>query len=81
MSDTALANAGFPAEPEAAPPEIPKALESQLADGGRLIVPVGGNDFQRLVLITREGDNFSRKNLLPVRFVPMVPGEKPAVGK
>lgn len=59
----------------AAPPEIPQALISQLADGGRLIAPVGGNDFQHLVLITRDGDKFSRKNLLPVRFVPMVPGK------
>lgn len=59
----------------AAPPEIPQALISQLADGGRLIAPVGGNDFQYLVLITRDSDKISRKKLLPVRFVPMVPGK------
>lgn len=62
----------------AAPPEIPQALISQLADGGRLIAPVGGSDFQQLVLITRDGDRFSKQNLLPVRFVPMVPGRAEA---
>jgi len=62
----------------AAPPEIPQALISQLADGGRLIAPVGGSDFQQLVLITRDGDRFFKQNLLPVRFVPMVPGKAEA---
>lgn len=59
----------------AAPPEIPQALVWQLADRGRLIAPVGGKDFQQLVLITRDGDKFSKERLLPVRFVPMVPSK------
>jgi protein-L-isoaspartate(D-aspartate) O-methyltransferase len=69
--------------PEAAPfdgilvtavaPEIPPQLLSQLAVGGRLVIPVGhprGN--QELVLITRlSSSEISSKDILPVRFVPM----------
>jgi protein-L-isoaspartate(D-aspartate) O-methyltransferase len=55
----------------AAPPDIPKALQGQLTVGGRMIVPVG-DAFQELVLIVREKRKFRKKNLLPVRFVPLV---------
>ena len=54
----------------AAPPEIPEPLLQQLAEGGRLIAPVGV-DFQQLVLIQKKEGRFTRENLLPVRFVPM----------
>ena len=54
----------------AAPPEIPEPLLQQLAEGGRLIAPVGV-DFQQLVLIRKKEGRFTRENLLPVRFVPM----------
>jgi protein-L-isoaspartate(D-aspartate) O-methyltransferase len=57
----------------AAPEEVPEALLEQLVDGGRLVLPVGGAE-QKLVLITRHGDHFSRKSLEPVRFVPFLPG-------
>ena len=54
----------------AAPPVIPQPLLEQLAPGGRLVAPVG--DFnQDLVLITRSVDGFDRREILPVRFVPM----------
>ena len=54
----------------AAPPAIPPPLLEQLAPGGRLVAPVG--DFsQELVLITRSADGLERREILPVRFVPM----------
>lgn len=55
----------------AAPDHVPKALISQLAPGGRMIVPVGTYN-QTLKLITKDKKgNIFRKNLLPVVFVPM----------
>ena len=58
----------------AAPEEIPEALLAQLAMGGRLIIPVGGQGTQELVLITRTVDGFLREFLESVSFVPMLPG-------
>ena len=54
----------------AAPASIPQPLLDQLAPGGRLVIPVGQN-YQNLVLITRTADGFERRNVTPVRFVPM----------
>lgn len=50
---------------------VPPALEAQLADGGRLIAPVGTDD-QRLELIRRHGESLQSTMLEPVRFVPLV---------
>lgn len=55
----------------AAPPEIPDELLKQLAAGGRMIVPVG-SFLQELRLITRTPGGFEERNLLSVRFVPMI---------
>lgn len=57
----------------AAPENVPDSLLQQLADGGRLVMPVGTEE-QKLVLITRHGDHFTRKTLESVRFVPFLPG-------
>jgi protein-L-isoaspartate(D-aspartate) O-methyltransferase len=55
----------------AAPGIIPKALKDQLRVGGRMIVPVGLED-QQLVLIRRDETSFLETPLLPVRFVPLI---------
>jgi len=54
----------------AAAPRIPEPLRRQLKDRGRLVLPVG-DALQELIVITRRGDQFEQKSLLPVRFVPM----------
>lgn len=59
----------------AAPPDVPSALLEQLKIGGRMIIPVG-EFFQELLLITRTPQGFDRRQLIPVRFVPLVPGRK-----
>ena len=55
----------------AAPPEIPSALVDQLAVGGRMVLPVG-IDSQEIVVITRTAEGVREERTLPVRFVPMV---------
>jgi protein-L-isoaspartate(D-aspartate) O-methyltransferase len=59
----------------AAPPEVPKALLDQLAMGGRLVVPVG-TDEQELEVHRRTAEGIRVKKVLPVTFVPMVPGRQ-----
>ncbi len=54
----------------AAPETIPQKLLDQLADGGKMIIPVGKYN-QNLKKITRKGDEFIEEHILPVRFVPM----------
>lgn len=71
---------GYRGWPEAAPfdaiivtaaaPRVPEPLRDQLRDGGRLVLPVG-DEWQELVVITRRGDEYEEKKVLPVRFVPM----------
>jgi len=53
-------------------PEVPKMLLEQLADGGRLIIPVGDRRTQELRLIRRAGDVFESNLLGSARFVPLV---------
>jgi protein-L-isoaspartate(D-aspartate) O-methyltransferase len=53
--------------------ELPETLEHQLADGGRLVAPVGAKE-QHLTLVERAGDRFIRRRLEAVQFVPLVRG-------
>ncbi len=55
----------------AAAEHIPPPLIEQLKDGGRMMIPVGSPfGAQRLVLITKKGDEIQTENMIPVRFVP-----------
>ena len=54
--------------------EAPHALEEQLAEGGRMVAPVGTKDQQHLILTERAGDRVSRHQLEAVQFVPLVRG-------
>ncbi|VAX12805.1 Protein-L-isoaspartate O-methyltransferase [hydrothermal vent metagenome] len=56
----------------AAPEQVPKELLAQLAEGGRLVIPSGRADAQRLRLIIRCGDSFSETLLDRVSFVPLI---------
>ena len=68
--------------PEAAPfdrilvtagaPAVPETLLSQLADGGRLVIPVGPPGIQRLTLIDREGNRFQTHEGEACTFVPLI---------
>jgi protein-L-isoaspartate(D-aspartate) O-methyltransferase len=59
----------------AAADEIPEALLEQLADGGRLVIPVDGGQGQRLCLIQRNGNVFEQQTVEAVSFVPFCQGE------
>jgi protein-L-isoaspartate(D-aspartate) O-methyltransferase len=61
----------------AAAPHVPPALVAQLKPGGRMVIPVGGSgDIQFLkVLVKRDDGGYDERKVLPVRFVPLVPGK------
>lgn len=54
-----------------APDKIPSDLVTQMKDGGRMIIPVGGGIGQELILLRKRGDEIKKESVLPVRFVPM----------
>ncbi len=59
----------------AAAPDVPRPLLDQLAEGGRLVLPIGesqGANEQTLVRVTRRGSEFVRENAGSCRFVPLV---------
>ncbi|HEX2392267.1 MAG TPA: protein-L-isoaspartate(D-aspartate) O-methyltransferase [Solirubrobacterales bacterium] len=56
----------------ASAPEPPAALVDQLADGGRLVVPVASEEYDELVLLRRHGERLARRALGPCRFVPLI---------
>ena len=59
----------------AAPDEVPEKLLQQLAPGGRLIIPVGPQGIQDLVMITKCNDHYEQVSLGAVTFVPLVKGQ------
>jgi len=53
-------------------PTIPDPLRRQLADGGRLVIPVGDLDVQTIVICTRTGDQFRQEEIVGFKFVPLI---------
>jgi protein-L-isoaspartate(D-aspartate) O-methyltransferase len=56
----------------AASPEIPAPLVEQLADGGRMVIPLGDRDAQTLTVVERQGQDVRSRTIADVRFVPLV---------
>jgi protein-L-isoaspartate(D-aspartate) O-methyltransferase len=56
----------------AAAPSVPQPLVVQLADGGRLVAPVGRAGFQDLVCVRKKGQRTTTQHLAPVAFVPLI---------
>ncbi|HVO53959.1 MAG TPA: protein-L-isoaspartate(D-aspartate) O-methyltransferase [Solirubrobacterales bacterium] len=56
----------------AAAPSPPPALVGQLADGGRLVVPIAAEEVEMLTLLRRRGDRLEATDLGPCRFVPLI---------
>lgn len=85
---TIIAGDGMEGLPERAPFEailvpassgrVPETLKRQLAIGGRLVIPLGGEEVQELTRLTRRGeDDWESESITPVRFVPLLPGTVP----
>jgi protein-L-isoaspartate(D-aspartate) O-methyltransferase len=55
-----------------APTSIPKPLETQLAEGGRMVIPVGETNHQRLLMLLKQDGKIKKEKIVNVRFVPMV---------
>ena len=84
---TVLAGDGMAGAPDFAPFDriivtaaaeaVPEALGAQLAEGGKLILPIGArHDAQYIVKLTKQpGGGLTRENLIAVRFVPLLPGQ------
>jgi protein-L-isoaspartate(D-aspartate) O-methyltransferase len=53
-------------------PVVPEKLKLQLADGGRMLIPSGGRDYQNLLCVDRIGDGFRETDLGECRFVPLL---------
>jgi protein-L-isoaspartate(D-aspartate) O-methyltransferase len=53
-------------------PEVPQMLTSQLADGGRLVIPVGPRYTQTLYKVTRKGNRFMEEDITGCVFVPLL---------
>ena len=56
----------------AAAPAVPEPLRAQLAEGGRLILPVGDTENQELLYFERHGTTFETRTLEACRFVPLI---------
>lgn len=53
-------------------PEIPDPLLKQLADGGRLVIPIGDLDMQQMNIVVRHGDEYDIKEVFGFKFVPLI---------
>lgn len=53
-------------------PDVPQPLKDQLADGGRLVIPVGDREVQKLIVIRRAGNEFTQQEISGFKFVPLV---------
>jgi protein-L-isoaspartate(D-aspartate) O-methyltransferase len=53
-------------------PDVPPPLLAQLAEGGKLVIPVGDLDMQSLIVCTRRGERFDRKEIHGFKFVPLI---------
>ena len=62
----------------AAAEHVPEAIIEQLADGGRLVVPVTRGRSDDVVVITKEGNETTERLITPARFVPLVRGRPDA---
>jgi protein-L-isoaspartate(D-aspartate) O-methyltransferase len=56
-------------------PVVPDALRQQLADGARLVIPVGSAVLQHLTVVTRRGEQFDESAHAPCAFVPLIGAE------
>ncbi|HEX8392003.1 MAG TPA: protein-L-isoaspartate(D-aspartate) O-methyltransferase [Longimicrobium sp.] len=56
----------------AAAPDVPGPLLDQMAEGGRLLIPVGGRDMQRLVCIRRADGRYTEEEVTACTFVPLL---------
>ncbi len=52
--------------------EVPRPLFEQLAEGGRILIPLGSREEQMLTVGTRRGEALVRRDIAPVRFVPLL---------
>lgn len=57
------------------PSDVPKPLKNQLAENGRMVIPVGGPYVQKLVVLEKKNGKIRKSNISSVRFVPMVDDE------
>ena len=83
---TVIAGDGFGGAPDRAPfdriiitaaaEKIPDKLVEQLAEGGKMVLPLGPRDgTQHIVKLTRAAGGLTRQNLIAVKFVPLLPGQ------
>ena len=56
----------------AAAPQAPPALLDQLAEGGRLVVPIAAGEADMLTVVTRRDEGFASEEIAPCRFVPLI---------
>ena len=56
----------------AAAPGVPAPLAHQVAEGGRLVIPIGTRSSQTLMRFTYRGDHVKEEALVEVRFVPLI---------